>query len=1091
MQGIVEWLAEIGLSQYAETFTEQGIDLDLARELTPNDLKDLGIRQFADRKRFLREAARLAEGPAAGQVHWRILSVLFCDLVGSTELANKIDAEEYRIALKAYLDTSRNSIRGYGGFVAMLFGDGVLAYFGWPYAEEDQASQAVRAGLDLVAAVRELRFDNDVAPHCRVGIATGHVVIGGDSGLDNAFGETVNLAARLEGIAEPDCVVIDRSTYRAIGNRFDTDQLPPVELKGFSQLVEAWVVHAERRYVDRFAARPLRAPAFVGRDAEITALKRSWESVLAGTGQTVVVYADAGLGKSRLVHELCDTVSARSATVLSYQCSEHHANSAFYPIMENLEQVAGIDASDDPATRRRKLTELLGSSADRQVEDLDIVAPLLLSVLDPTVPVPASESAPQRRTRAIRFLVDRTLRRSQGRPLLVVVEDVHWIDPSSLELLEEFRSRATDSRVLMLITSRAVVGSLRTWAGVTHVPLGRLTDQDIGAIVRSVDHSARLSDAEITDIVSRVDGIPLFAEEITASAIERGSVRTLHCLPETIEASLTARLDFLDEAKQVAQMGAVLGREFEHRQLAALARPYMTRSALDKGLEAVVASGLLLQMGRVNEAKYRFRHALVQDVAYGSLLRQTRRQLHERVAREVLDETTRTRAPELMAHHLTEAGLVREAIEHWTAAGARASEKSANVEAISHLTRGLDLAATLPAGCSRDALRFRLLVALCGPLIAQYGYTSEEVAECVSNALALSGKVEHAPEMYTLLYTRWGALLASGSIAASLQAARDFSELAERQRNEDALFARHRMLGASYMCLGELALAAQELNQIIEGYDPVRHARLGTAYGVDLLVAARCFMSEVQWLAGEVDRASTTASAALRTAAALKHVNSMAMALHFCGFIAFLNRDGLVVRAFADEMRRLASHQRVGVWHTLIGAMDGWVLVQEGLVEPGMAALLHGIDQAERAGVSMFLPFMYSRIAETLARQGALADADSWLSKADALMARTGEVNYRGEVLRLRATLLLRQHRVSDAERQLVDALNIARTQGARTVELRIATTYAQLMTERGEAHRGADLLTSVLKGFTEGFGRLDLVVARDTLAAMPRTATS
>jgi class 3 adenylate cyclase/tetratricopeptide (TPR) repeat protein len=1085
MQGIVEWLALIGLSQYADAFVEHGIDLDLARELTSDDLKDLGIRRLADRKVFLREIAHLAGAASVSQVHRRILSVLFCDLVGSTELAHEVDAEEYRTALKAYLETSRRSITRYGGFVAMLFGDGVLAYFGWPYAGEDQASQAVRAGLEVAAAVQRLRFENDVVPHCRVGIATGRVVIGGDSGVDNAFGETVNLAARLQSIAEPDRVVIDHATCRAIGNGFDTNPLPAANLKGFSDPVDTWEVAAERRYVDRFAARRLRASAFIGRHAETTALSRLWESVLAGAGHTVVIRADAGLGKSRLVREFRDTITTQHVTVLNYQCNEHHANSAFYPVIQNLEQAAGMDVHDAPDARRRKLTELFGDAGDENAEDLEAVAQLLLSVPGLNGAAPSAVSATQRREQTIAFLVDHTLRMSGERPLLVVVEDVHWIDPSSFELLRALVSRTEGSRAMVVVTTRPVVGSLTTWAGATEIPLPRLTDSDIETIVRSVDASSQLSDAEVAAIVSRADGIPLFAEELTASAIEHGRARTAYDLPETVEASLTARLDFLGEAKHVAQMGAVLGREFAYRELIALAGSTMAGSTLDAGLAAIVTSGLLLQSEQAGEARYRFRHALVQGVAYGSLLRKARRRLHERVAREVLTETTRARAPELMAHHLTEAGLIDEAIGYWKAAGARAAEKSANAEAISHFTRGLELADRLPPGGSRDAVAFSFLVGMCGPLIAQHGYTSDEVAECVSNALSLSGNVGHAPEMYTLLYARWAALLTSGSIAASLQVARDFSELAQRQYDQDAMFARHRMLGASYMCLGELALASHELDQILEGYDPERHARLGTAYGVDLLVAALCFKSEVLWLIGAVEQARASAAAALRAALAVEHVNSTAMALHFCGLIAFLNRDRPAVRAYAEQMREFAARQPVGVWPTLIGAMDGWAAVEDGQVDRGMAMMFRGVDLAVRAGVSMFLPFVYCRVAETLLLQGRLADARAWVAKSTALMDRTGEVNYRGEVLRLQATLLLRQHQPAAAERLLIEAIDIARQQGARSVELRIAATYAEFLAEQGATERGTSMLAAALEGFADVHDFHDVVLARATLAAM------
>lgn len=1083
MKDIVDWLAEIGMSQFARIFAEHGIDVTAAQELTTEDLKDIGISRLADRKILLREIQRVALEEAARNVQRRILSVLFCDLVDSTAFSHAVDAEYYRVALKSYLDACRKVITRYGGFVANLFGDGVLAYFGWPRADEYQASQAVRAGLEVVSAVKTLEFGNGLLPHCRVGISTGRVVIGGGTDLDSAFGETVNLAARLQDLAEPDRVVIDAATCRSIGNRFDTNALPIATLKGFPGLVETWEVVAERRYIDRFEERPARCVKFVGRRAEMTALNRLWEHAVSGRGQTVVISGEAGIGKSRLLREFCETLRKQHAKIFRYQCSVHHVNSAFYPVIQDLEKAAGINPQNElPAVRRSKLEKLLGGTEGVEKTNLDIIAQML-SIADGENAELLKLAAAERRRRAIEFLVEDTLRVSSERPLVVAVEDIHWIDPSSRALLEEVISRAVHSRVMVLVTARPVAHTLATSEELVEIPLGRLDDDDIEAIARSIDVSSQLSNADIGHIVSHVDGIPLFAEELTSSAIEHSGVTGDYQLPETIETSLTARMDFHHAEKEVVQMASVLGREFTRTDLSTLAGVAIPASKIEASLAALTASELLLKSGPPEESRYRFKHALVQDVAYGTLLRLTRQQLHERVARDVLPETIRLRQPEVVAYHLTEAGLIHEALEYWKKAGELASEKSANSEAISHFSTGLKLIEKLAPSPSRDAFEFGFNVALSGPLITQFGYSSTEFARCVSKALALVKSVGHMPATYSLLYARWAALLVSGSMEESLRMAVDFSKLAERWGDSDALLARHRMLGGSYLFLGELQRASAELDKLITGYDSRRHAHLRTSYGVDLRIAGRCYKSEVLWLMGFVDQARVNATDALDGARAVDHANSIAMALHFCGLISFLSWDSFKVRAYAEEMRELAQRQPVGTWSLLLGAMAGWALVEDGHIDDGITLLSEGVGRAVHAGVSVFVPFFYCRIAEIFIDEDRLSEAGKYLSDAEALIARTGEAVYRGELLRLQALLLMKQRRPSGAEGLLARALNSARRQDARSVELRVATTYASFLAERGDPNHGVALLAAVVDEFKEGHGCHDMLAARATLA--------
>ncbi|MGZ6563892.1 MAG: ATP-binding protein [Solirubrobacteraceae bacterium] len=1009
--------------------------------------------------------------------------MLFCDLVGSTDLSRRVDAEDLRIAMKAYHHQARLSIERFGGFIGRLLGDGVLAYFGWPQSQEDQATQAVRAGLDMVTSIKALRFADATVPQCRVGIATGRVVIGDETDPDLAFGETLNLAARLQTLAEPGQVVIDEPTNRWIGKRFQTISLAPVALKGFATPVTSWSVLEERLSVDRFDARALERATFADRQSEMDSLCTLWESASSGNGCAVIVRGGPGIGKSRLVREFTTRAALDQVTVLRFQCSAHHVSTGFYPVIQSLEAETRTTAGEASATAmRQRLERLFSDSTDPCAADLTSLEQML-DLLPADRARPTAPPTPERRAQAISLLAQATLRRAAERPMLIVIEDVHWIDPSTRELLETAIAQLPEARAMVIATTRETHGSLATQAAGTEIMLGAVADEDTEFIVRSIPGSSRISDREISFIVSRADGIPMFAEELTSAAIEHGHVSRFDDLPDTVEASVTARLDFLRYGKEVAQIGSVLGREFSTTALHAVAGTSMPRSRLQAGLRELTAAGLAVAAGSVGQPRYRFSHAMVQEVAYASLVRHKRQQLHRRAAHNALSATVKSRQPELVAHHLTEAGLVAEALTYWKSAGIRSAEKSANAEAISHFRRGLDLIETLPQDPARDAIAFSFLVGLSGPLIAEHGYTSVELEECIAQAMVLSNRTGHTPEIYSLLYARWAFLLTSGAIEESLQVARDFSGLAERQCHADAGFACHRMLGASYMCMGELELAARELDQIVEGYDRRKHARLAHSYGVDLLVAALCFASEVAWLSGAIEQARFSAAKALAEAHAADHVNSIGMALHFCGLIAFLSRDPDGVRAYADQMRDLTARQPAGAWPLLTGAMVGWSLVVRGQMHEGMRMMMAGVDRTAAAGVSMFLPIFHCRIAEILIDTGQFAEAAQRLSAAEALTGPGGEGNYRGELLRLRGVLRMSEDGPSSGDGDLRQAIEVAREQGARSIELRAATTYAAVLVDRGDAAQGVAVLAPIVEVLQREGNHPDLAAARAVLA--------
>ena len=1088
MRRIKDWLLQIGMLRYHRNFLDHGIDFEELIKLTSDDLKEIGVKRLADRKMLLREIEFLSAKDLRSSPQRRLLSVFFCDLIGSTALSTQLDPEELRRLLKQYRDTVVTAVTRFGGHVAQFMGDGVLAYFGWPHADEDQAAQAVRAGLKAIAEVKEITFESGTCAQCRIGIATGRVVVGGQAGFDSAFGKTPNLAARLQSIAEEDQIVIDSTTRYAIGKTFDTVCLHSPNLKGFDGPVEIWAVTAERECVDRFESRSALVSDFIGRIEEMASIEQIWRQAQSGQGQTVIIYGEAGIGKSRLVKEFCDTIPADSAEILQYQCLPHHSNSAFYPIIRRLEEAAQIDPRRDTSSEKmQKIIQVFEPSIAEDSGAMAIIGRMLSIPVD-EIGATVDLSPQAQRKKTIEILIENAMQKTRVQPLVLVIEDAHWIDASSKHLLDSFLSHTPNAPILILVASR-YTDKLKfdSEAMVQEIVIKRLSNGELAALAKSVDQCRQLSSNDVENIALLADGIPLYAEEIAYSAIEHGFHGDDFKLPETIEASLTARLDSLSEAKGTIQIASAFGREFKLSQIEALIdEPW---EFLDSALRAALASGLLQEEALPNDRMFRFKHALIQDVAYSGMLRQQRQQLHKRIATDVLDESIKSRQPEVVAHHLTCAGLLDEAVTYWKKAGARASAASANAEAIAHYTKGLELIRTLPANEVRMALEFSLQVGLAAPLIADKGYTSAELQRCISEAMLLSKKVKYTPEIYSLLYSQWSFLLTSGSMADSLRVAMEFSDLAESKEDNVAQYARYRMLGASHMCLGQLELAREELSKLIDSYRPDQHQKLASVYGVDLRVAGHCFLSEVLWLMGFVDQARENAAAAYRAAKKLRHLNSYAISLHFCGVVNFLYRDADAVRRYMQEMMALAEKQAIGAWPTLGSAMLGWSNLTEDNFDEAYEALCNGIRAAKNLGVAMFIPIFTCRIAEILMARGRLEETEQYLQDVEALIGRTGEEAYKGEVLRLFGEYKWREGHDDDAERQFEKAIMLSRSQKARSVELRAATSYAKFLTGKGDVQGALAVLNPVTEWFVEGETFSDLQTARAMIAELQVSA--
>ena len=749
---IVVWLRSLGLEQYEATFRENAIDFSVLPDVTDQDLEKLGVllghrrkllRAIADLETSAKTAPDASTVPASvdtsprDTAERRQVTVMFSDLVGSTALSARMDPEDLREVISAYQDCVAETVGRLGGFIAKFMGDGVLVYFGYPHAHEDDAERAVRAGLELVAAVGALKTHAPL--QTRVGIATGLVVVGdligsGASQEQAIVGETPNLAARLQGIAEPSSVFLAESTRKLVGNLFELEDLGAQDLKGISGLVRAWAVlrpsQVESRF-DAFHASGL--TELVGREEELEILLRRWSKAKTGQGQVVLLSGEAGIGKSRLTAALLEAIASEPHTRLRHFCSPQHTDSALYPTIGQLERAAGFTRDDTLQAKLDKLDLLLAQSST-SAQDAGLFAEMLSLPNDGRYPKP-DLTPQQRRQQTLEALASQVAALSSQNPLLMIFEDAHWADPTSLELFSRIVDKISTLRVLLIVTFRPEFDP--PWIGRPHVTaltLNRLAERETSAIISRLVGNKSLPPSVRQDIIERTDGIPLFVEEMTKAVLEAGDEGAAEqtvaavpspalAVPASLHASLMARLDRLGPAKEVAQVGAAIGREFSHALLAAVARK--PEIELGSALDRLIEAGLLFRQGVPPEAAYLFKHALVQDAAYGTLLREPRRALHARIA-ETLESQFAEIAenqPEVLARHFAEAGMSETAIQYWSKAGERALQRSANAEAAAHLTSAIEL---VPKGGGESRLELRLQMALGSAARAIHGHAAPE-----------------------------------------------------------------------------------------------------------------------------------------------------------------------------------------------------------------------------------------------------------------------------------------------------------------------------------------------------------------------------
>jgi class 3 adenylate cyclase/tetratricopeptide (TPR) repeat protein len=995
---VVAWLRGLGLERYAPAFRDNDIDGDLLRRLTAEDLRELGVTSVGHRRRLLdaiaafdastpvadtsglaaETIATLALAPADAER--RQLTVMFCDLVGSTALSARLDPEDLREVIGAYHRTVDRVVAGLDGFVAKYMGDGVLVYFGYPQAHEDDAERAVRAGLGVIESVGRLDFKS-VELQARVGIATGLVVVGdligkGSAQEQSVVGETPNLAARLQALAEPDAVVIAAGTRRLVGDLFEYRDLGAVEVKGIVVPVPAWQVLRPSAVASRFEA--LRGSALtrlVGRDEEIELLVRRWARAKAGDSHIVLLSGEPGIGKSRIVAALQEQLRGEPHTRIRYFCSPQHQNSALYPVIRQLEHAAGFERDDPLEIKLDKLEALLGAAAAVEC-DIALVAELLS--LDGGGRYPPLDLSPQRKRDLTSEALLRQLENlAQQQPVLLLFEDLHWIDPTSRALLDRIIERVEGLPVLLIATFRPEFQP--PWIGqpqVTVMALNRLDRNEMAALVRQlvVGNKTPLPQDIIEEIIERTDGVPLFAEELTKAVLEAGDCAPTTvssvpppslAVPTTLYASLMARLDRLGPVpKELAQIGAAIGREFPLDLMARVAS--RDQNELQTALDRLLDAGLVFQRGAHPQALFLFKHALIQETAYQSLLKSTRQQYHQQIAQVLIDyfpETVQTQ-PELLAHHYTEAGLLERSVIYWQKAGQHASQRSAHIEAATHLTRGLKVIALLPDTSERAQYELALQTTLGPVLMATKGYASADVGQAYRRARELCHLIGETPQLFQVLLGLRFFYQVGGGLQNARELGEQLLELAQNMQSRTFLTQAHTMLGHTLCCLGEFASAREHLEQAMALYDPQQHRTHILLSGLDPGVFCRCAGAWSLWHLGYPDQALERAQAALALASELSHPQSLDQALCSIAQVHQYRREEDATRDQAERAIAVSTERGFQMRVAMATVLRGWALAIQEEGTEGITQLRQGLASNRATGAAAFVAYYLALLAE-------------------------------------------------------------------------------------------------------------------------------
>jgi class 3 adenylate cyclase/tetratricopeptide (TPR) repeat protein len=1009
----------------------------------------------------------------------RHLTVLFCDLVGSTAIAAQLDPEEWRETVAGYHRAAAAAITSFDGHVAKFIGDGVMALFGWPQAHDNDAERAARAGLAILDAITKLNEQPRYAKlSVRVGIDSGPVVMGKGAGSEvDVFGDTSNIASRVEGEAAPGTVAITDATHRLLSGLFVVEDCGAHELKGIEQPVQLYRVIRPSGARGRFEAATAAGglTPFVGREDELRTLTGRWQRALDGDGQVALIIGEAGIGKSRLVQRFHEQIADTPHTWIGAGAGAFFQNTPFYPVVEMVRQFLGDVPPQDQLAQLEPRLELAGL---KPAEAIPLIAPLLNLAL-PTQYPPSTLSPEQQRRRLLATLVEWVLGSARARPLVIATEDLHWVDPSTLELIQLLVEQGATARLLLLYTARPEFHA--PWpmrAHHTQITLNRLSAGNVRTMVAQVAASKALTDDTIATVIERTGGIPLFVEELTRDMLERGGGGTPREIPATLHDSLMARLDRLGPDKEVLQIGAVMGSEFSYELLHAI-HP-MAETDLQRALRAGTDAELLYVRGIAPDSTYQFKHALIRDAAYEALLKSRRKELHRTVARTIDEQfpTLKESHPEVLARHWTEAGEEEPAIAEWSRAGKTAESRNAFKEALESYQQALALLKMSPESHERNIRELEISQSVVSLLYVIKGYAARETIEATEYAAALAEKSGNLTQLVDVMVSRGFTAYFSGDIMAAGALADRGLELALREGGST----NHRLRR-----LYTLLILTRYWHGDLAGVD--RHFTAGLKFFDDPVIIRRdnigapiAAFAHASWSAWMLGRASAARERIAQMMSATDQNNpfEMAFADYFTAVLNLYLREFVPATASAARALELSENHRYPYIAASSRCALGQALAEQGRAADGIELIRTGIagllDIGSRAGISRSTTYL----AAAQERDGATVDALETVERA--LQVSPDELNYRPETLRIRGELRLKQGQRELAEAAFLEAIALAQRMSAKAWELRATTSLARLLASQGRSDEARPMLADIYNWFTEGFHTADLKDAKALL---------
>lgn len=1119
------WLDQIGLSRYRDLFADHDIGWELLPDLDNETLKDIGVTSAGHRLRIIKAAKALkqqledhpsttrpqASEPASTrdpvEAERRQLTVMFCDLVGSTELSQKLDPEDLRDVNRAYQDVCKTAIERFAGYVAQYMGDGVLAYFGYPQAHEDSAERAVLAGLALVDMIGGLRSgigaEKGIQLSVRVSIATGPVVVGDLIG-EGAFqeravvGETPNLAARLQFLTALDAVTVSDSTRALCAGRFEFSDLGSHNVKGIAQPVRVWRAISPTVAESRFEiTHTAQLSMFRGRQREIATVLDLWKTSMSGEGRLVLLSGEAGIGKSRFLQVLREWISSDPHKIVRFQCSPHHGSSELHPVINQLQLAAGLTAQDDAGNKLDKLENMLRETGNTDPSTTALFASLLS--ISPAGRLPPLDLKPQAlKEQTLQALLDHLKRLAGAGPVVLELEDAHWIDPTTAELMTLVVDAIPQLPVLMLVTYRPDFTC--NWTRLKHATvlhLERLGVDESKAIVAGICGGKRLSAEVLEQIIAKADGIPLFLEELTKNLLESGAVAEEYqrfsssdrpqplAIPASLHDSLMARLDRLGQVKQLAQIGAAIGREFSYEAIRAISG--MDSDTLQDALQQLVKAGLVFPSRERHKVAYVFKHALVQDAAYASMLKRSRQKLHANIAGILVEKFPHVAEsqPEMLARHWTEGGMLDQAIPCWLTAGKRASERFANAEATSHLTRGLELLENLAEGQQRDQLELELRVALGTVLRMSVGPGADATQANYNKAVELCDRLPESPEQFAAMWGKWVNAM-NFKLELGLEWTDRLQNLAAKLGDAGFSLQAHHARWTTLFHLGRFEEALSHTEQGLALYDEQAHRDHAARYGGhDPRVCGRAFAAHTLWMLGFPARSLEYARQCAEWGETLQQIGSTLHVIETHLLMYQFRREPEQLAPWIDELERICAENGLPEYEGKLGFNKGWLLASRGHTESGIELMRSGLEQQRTVGSFEDIPMFSEKLATVLSDTGHPEQGLEYLREAIEIAESYSLRYWLAEVHRRRGELLARAGDTEGASESYRLALRIARQQKAGMLQLRAAMSLARREAGGHKAASGLDVLKPLLNRFTEGLDSVDITEARELAAEL------